>query len=357
VAGDSTHASLIRPDELTAADQERWARIVTAQPIAFLSFGYARTLASVMPNVRICRLEDDAGRLAFFPFQYRSKAHLLFGIGERLGGEMSDYFGLAAEPGFRIDPPRLLRLAGLRSLSFTHLEEDQCDFGLSGNQTEIGHCIAIPNGGEGFWEQKRQEDKKFVLDTERRERKLGEKYGALAFSFQSDEPAEAASEIIRRKRDQYQRTGAKDVLAQEGTQTALRALSGSRDPQCTGVVSTLHAGSTWVASHLGLRCQERLHYWFPVYNPEMKSFAPGRLLLKQIIDRAAELGLTMIDRGAGDSQAKRDLATTSHNFHSGLWQRNDIVAASHRVGLALHWRLDKFFQQRSAEARRGLSEG
>lgn len=343
----SIQASLVRPDALTADDQARWARVVAAQPIAFLSFAYVRAIASVMPYVRICRLQDADGRAAFFPFQYRSKGHRIFGIGERLGRESSDYFGLVAESGFRISPERLLRLAGLRSLSFTHLEESQSAFGLSGDQTEIGHCIEIPSGGDTFWAQKRQEDKKFVLDTERRERKLSEKYGALAFTFQSDQPAEVVAEIICRKRNQYQRTGVKDVLAQQDTQKALQALSGCRDPQCTGVASTLFAGSTWVASHFGLRCLDRLHYWFPVYNPELKNFAPGRLLLKQIIDHAGTLGLTMIDRGAGDSQAKRDLATTTHNFHSGLWQLNDIVAASHRVGLALHWRLDKFLQQRS----------
>jgi CelD/BcsL family acetyltransferase involved in cellulose biosynthesis len=357
VARHVTKGTLVGPDELTVADQTLWRRALAARPIAFLSFEYVRAMASVVPNVRICCLNDEAGRNAFFPFQYRSKAHMILGIGRRLGGEMSDYFGIVAEPGFHIEPSLLLGLAGLRSISFSHLDDTQLTLGLVGDRMEIGHCIEVPRGGDAFWEQKRQEDKKFVLDTERRERKLTEKYGTLAFSFQSNEPAEALAKVIQEKRAQYRRTGVEDVLASEEPQAVLNTLSKCRDPQCTGVVSTLYAGSTWVASHFGLRSQDRLHYWFPVYNPELKSFAPGRLLLKQIIDHANELDLTTIDRGAGDSQAKRDLANSNHFFRSGLWQRKDVIAASHRIGLALHWRLDRFFRKRISGEGHGLADG
>jgi len=56
------------------------------------------------------------------------------GIGERLGGELSDYFGLVAEAGFHIDAQTLLRLSGLRSLFYTQLDEGQQNLGLIGEK-------------------------------------------------------------------------------------------------------------------------------------------------------------------------------------------------------------------------------
>jgi CelD/BcsL family acetyltransferase involved in cellulose biosynthesis len=148
--------------------------------------------------------------------------------------------------------------------------------------------------------------------------------------------------LITDKRAQYRRTQVADVLSEKRTQDILHALGRTRDVQCSGIVSTLHAGDTWVASHFGLRCGSTLHYWFPVYNPVLKAFAPGRILLKQIIHSAQANGLERIDRGAGDSVAKRDFSTSQHFFYSGLWQQPGLAALSHRVGLAIGWRMDRY---------------
>jgi CelD/BcsL family acetyltransferase involved in cellulose biosynthesis len=261
------------------------------------------------------------------------------GIGERLGGELSDYFGLVAEPGFRIEAKTLLRLSGLKSLCFTHLDESQAENGLLGEKPEVGHRIDFPQGGEVFWEEMSRNDKKFTSDTERRERKLTREYGQVRFVFSGDDAQQSLTKLIADKRAQYHRTQVRDVLSEKRTRDILHALCGTRDEQCSGVVSTLYAGDTWVASQFGLRSGSTLHYWFPVYNPALKAFAPGRILLKQIIHNAQTNGLKRIDRGAGDSVAKRDLATSQHFFYEGLWQRPGGIAFAHRVGLAIGWRM------------------
>jgi CelD/BcsL family acetyltransferase involved in cellulose biosynthesis len=133
-----------------------------------------------------------------------------------------------------------------------------------------------------------------------------------------------------------------DVLRPKWKRDILHALCGTRDEQCRGTVSTLYAGDTWVASHFGLRSGSALHYWFPVYNPELKALAPGRILLKQIILGAQPLGLERIDRGAGDSVAKRDFSTSQHFFLEGLWQRPGLAALAHRVELGISWRLARY---------------
>jgi len=335
-------SQVVSLEALSEIDQQAWRRFLAPRPLAFLSYPYARAVASCVPSVRVCRLMQDGRVAGFFPFQYRSSAHAALGIGQRLAGEMSDYFGLVAEPGFRIAERALLDACGLRSLAFTHLDESQRENGLAGDKSEVGHRIDFPQGGKAFWEEKERQDKKFVSDTERRERKLIREHGALRFVF-SEEGGEAAlGELIARKRAQYHRTGVMDSLRAKHTRDILHALCDTRDEQCHGTVSTLHAGDTWVASHFGLRSGSTLHYWFPVYNPELKALAPGRMLLKQIILGAQQLGLERIDRGAGDSVAKRDFSTSRHFFFSGLWQRPGLSALAHRVGLGIGWRLAGF---------------
>jgi len=172
-------SQVVSLEALSEIDQQAWRRFLAPRPLAFLSYPYARAVASCVPSVRVCRLMQDGRVAGFFPFQYRSSAHAALGIGQRLAGEMSDYFGLVAEPGFRIAERALLDACGLRSLAFTHLDESQRENGLAGDKSEVGHRIDFPQGGKAFWEEKERQDKKFVSDTERRERKLIREHGAL----------------------------------------------------------------------------------------------------------------------------------------------------------------------------------
>ena len=309
-----TAGQVVSPEDLSQLDREAWSQFLAPQPLAFLSLSFARAVGSCVPLVRVCRIVRDGRPVAYFPFQYRSRAHAIAGIGERLGGELSDYFGLVAEPGFCITPKTLLRLSGLRSLLFSQLDEGQSDKGLFGEKPEIGFRIDFPRGGQEFWEEKGRNDRKFVSDTERRERKLVQEYGPISFVFSDGDAERSLDRLIADKRSQYQRTHVRDVLSEERARAILRALCRTQDPQCEGILSTLHAGDTWVASHFGLRSGSTLHYWFPVYNPALKTFAPGRLLLKQIILSAQHNCLERIDRGGGDSPAKRDFATSQHFF-------------------------------------------
>jgi CelD/BcsL family acetyltransferase involved in cellulose biosynthesis len=339
---------IVQAGALSQSDQEAWRTFLAPQPAAFLSYPYVGVLASHFPLVRITRIMASDGQVvAFFPFQYRCRAFAAAGIGQQLGRDLSDYFGLVAAPGVQIAPKTLMRLSGLKSLYFTHLDECLYSGGLVSGKPEIGHRIDFPQGGEAFWEEKRRDDKKFVSDTERRERKLIREYGAMRFTFCEEHGEAALSDLIARKRAQYHRTGVTDSLRDPRTRSVLHALCDTRDEQCRGMVSTLYAGDTWVASHFGLRSGSTLHYWFPVYNPELKSFAPGRILLKQIILDAQLHGLARIDRGAGDSVAKRDFATSQHFFHSGLWQQPGVTAQAHRIGLAIGWRMARYLRPRS----------
>jgi len=349
MTSDVITGQVVSPNVLSANDQKTWREFLEPKPLAFLSYSYACAIASCVPLVRVCRIMHGGRVVAFFPFQYRSRVHAAFGIGECLGGKVSDYFGLIATAGFRIEEVDLLRLSGLKSLFFTQLDEIGQNGGLIGERREVGHLIDFPEGGQSFWEEKKRSDRKFVSDTERRERKLSREIGPLSFEYCVDDKELALGKVIVEKRAQYHRTGVKDALSGKRARAILHTLCRTRDPQCSGIISTLYAGRTWVASHFGLRSGSTLHYWFPVYNPALKAFAPGRILLKQLILNSRTHGLVRIDRGAGDSVAKRDFSTSHHFFCGGLWQRPGAVSAAHRAAIAIDWRMTSCIHQRKAD--------
>ena len=147
-------ADIIPPSELSEDDIAAWNGFTSEFPdlsVAFLSYPYALAAEKSFPNVRVCRVQHNDRPVIFFPFQFRSLTHRWFGIGERLAGDLSDYFGIVGERTARIDPRTLLRLSGLRALLFTHLDESQSDFGLSGEAPEPGHLIDFPNGGAAYF--------------------------------------------------------------------------------------------------------------------------------------------------------------------------------------------------------------
>jgi len=338
-------ADVLSPSNLSDEDIGAWGSFCAENPdlsVAFLSYPYALAAEKFFPNVRVCCVRQDNCPMLFFPFQFKSSLHRFFGIGERLAGELSDYFGIVGSETAEIDPQTLLRLSGLRALLFTHLEQGQSAFGLWGEAPEPGHLIDFPNGGTAFWQERKILDKKFVGDTERRERNLVRDYGPVRFDFQSKHPNEDLEKLIAAKREQYSRTGVPDVLQGRSVRTFLSLLLKTDHPHCSGMLSTLFAGDTWVASHFGLRCNRTLHYWFPAYNPDLASYGPGRLLLRQILNSGDPYGISRIDRGAGDTVAKRDFSTSQRYFLKGLWSRGGATAMAYRVGLSAMWRLGKF---------------
>lgn len=338
----SYDSDIVSPSALSEADIATWQRWSEENPplaAPHLTYSYACAAENVFYGVKVCKITLSDRLVALFPFQFASSFYRILGIGERVGGQLSDYFGIVAEPGTTLEPRLLLKLAHLSALRFTNLEVSQSSFGLTADSQEIGHWIDFPRGGAAYWEARKQVDKRFVTDTERRERKAVEKYGPVRFTFCEPDWEEPLAHLMSAKRAQYARTSVPDALGDQRNRDFLKRLAGSRDRLCSGAMSTLYAGETWIASHFGLVCNKTLHYWFPVYNPELRALSPGRLLIKSIIDSSDETGLMRIDRGAGDAVAKRDFSTSSHHFGRGLWHRTNAVSAGYRLGLSLHWRL------------------
>ena len=328
--------------ELAEPDLQAWDSLLAAQHPegnAFLSSNFARCAARGWPDARACLIADAQGLAAVLPWQSAPGVGRLLGAGERIGEEMNDSFGIVARSGFSISPRALLGLANLNHLYFTHLAEEQQAFGLQGEKPRTGLRIELPQGGAAYWAELAKADRKFTSDTERRLRKAQEDLGPMRFTLAAENPAALLEEVLAHKRDQYLRTGKGDWLARPGRTRLLQELARTNAPDCSGQLSVLSFGDSWAAMHFGLRSRRTLHYWFPVYNPALNSYAPGRLLLHAIIHHAEAAGLTVIDRGIGESAAKRDFVSTPRQYFSGVWHRPSAGGLSYRILQSLRWRL------------------
>ena len=330
-------------NQLDAAERAAWAALVDRYPAnrhAFMTPAYAEAVAAVNSSARVMIAYANQEPLAFMPLQRRADAAGRLGAYEPVGGVMTDYFGLVAPPELSIDMAAALRGSGLPLVAFTHLEADQLQHGLAGEQPRTGLQTCIEEPVDAFWSRLRETDKKFVSDTERRERKLIKDHGELRFEVASSSPQADLVALVALKCAQYERTSKQQApLFEQRNVDLLFRLLDQRSPQCSGLLSTLKIGDRMIAAHFGLRCHATLHYWFPVYDPAFSAYAPGRILFRQVLEAVAQLGVRIIDRGEGDTPAKRDFANREHLFYRGLWTAGNLGSAPARLALALLWRL------------------
>jgi CelD/BcsL family acetyltransferase involved in cellulose biosynthesis len=204
-----------------------------------------------------------------------------------------------------------MKLAGLHVLTFSHLNETQLEYGLSGEAPETAYLMHLDHE-ESNWQALRRKRKKFARHTEQGERQASRDLGPLQFTPMESNWRPGLENLVKYKERQYRETGRSSVFAVAWKRQLLDKLAACREPACTGMLSTLYAGNTWLASHFGLRGGGILHYWFPVYNPEFSRFGPGQLLLKALIDNSREMKLALIDHGAGEAHYKMECSNGSH---------------------------------------------
>lgn len=328
---------------LSASERSAWAHLLNQSKSsrwAFLSPTYAEAVNETLGpvDVLLCWRADEL--VGVMPLQRATGWLGRLGMREPVGRHMTDYFGLLARPGVKLDWAELLRAARVPCLYFTHLDESQAAHGLSGDSPRKGLRTRIhPDGGDAHWEWLRTHDKKLVSDTERRERKLVAEHGVIRFEMQSSTPDQDLDCLVALKNAQYQRTGHDGgALLDPANARLLAYLVKAADPDCQPLLSVLHCGAQWVAGHFGLQCGPLLHYWFPVYDSRYSAYSPGRILYRHILLGAQARGIDCIDRGEGDSAAKRDFGNEEHHFFKGLYSAGSIGSALN-IGIRINWRI------------------
>lgn len=330
-------------DQVPPSVMEFWRQCQTERPAqrqAFMTPTFVRAVdATQGGRVRVALVYRDGQLVALMPVQRHAAWVGRFGVWEPVGGAMCDYFGIIhQDQELKLDLDTILARAGLGTVVYTHLDESQLALGLSTEVPRVGLRTQIAGEGDEHWEQLRGIDKKLVSDTERRERKLAAEHGTVTFELQSSQPEPDLEELIALKRAQYDRTGKHDaVLFDEANAKLLRLLLQSKEPECTGILSVLRVDGKLVAAHFGLRCFDVLHFWFPAYAKEYAAYSPGRILYRHVIRDGSLQGIKILDRGEGDTPAKRDFANSEHIFYGGTWWPRVLRGALARTALKVLW--------------------
>ena len=234
-------------------------------------------------------------------------------------------------------------------MSFSHLDEPQLAFGLHGQQEGFGIRYDVSQGADEYWAQIKARDRDFHSDTMRKQRRAERDLGPTKLVYDLRDDGHTLKTLIQAKRNQYETNEVNDALAAPWSRNLLLRLSSMHEELCSGMLSVLYAGDTWVSMHFGLRFRHVLHVWFPVYNPRMAAYSPGRLLVKALIDNAASEGIRVLDDGEAtdDQQQKRQMGNSRHRYFRGAWLRPGLRGFAVKAHDSLQWRLERFARRRS----------
>ncbi|MGK5693182.1 GNAT family N-acetyltransferase [Streptomyces sp. URMC 128] len=322
--------TVLRPDELTAADLGAWgamqrANLALANP--FLASEFARAVGHRRATARVARLSEGGRTVGFFPFE----RHAL-GSGKPIGSGFCDCQGLIHRPGLDWDPAELLRACGLALWEYDHLTAGQTPFETAGTpRARASSPVMELNGGHHAYLERLRH--KVVRTARSQERRLTRDVGPLRLDFHTPDPV-LLDTLIRWKSDQQQSKGRRDILSRTWFLAILRELFDLPSESCSGTLSVLRAGEAPVAMLYGLRSREVYATWFPAYDTRFAKYSPGILLHLKLAEAAAERGVVHIDMGKGTSRYKDALKTADLSVTEGYVGRHTPAAMLCRLRMA-----------------------
>ncbi|CAL9383624.1 hypothetical protein SUDANB1_01114 [Streptomyces sp. enrichment culture] len=322
--------TVLRPDELTAADLGAWSAMQRAEPRLanpFLASEFTLAVGRRRATARVARLRKGGDTVGFFPFE----RHAL-GAGKPIGSGFCDCQGLIHRPGLDWDPADLLGACGLALWEYDHLTAGQTPFERAGTPRArvASPVMELSDGHQAYLERLRP---KVLRAARGQERRLARDVGPLRLDFHAPDPV-LLDTLIHWKSAQLRARGERDPLSQGWFRGLLRELLDLPSESCSGTLSVLRAGDTPVAILYGLRSREVYATWFPAYDTRFARYSPGILLHLKCAEAAAERGITHIDMGKGTSRYKDALKTGDLSVTEGYVGRHTPAAALCRLRMA-----------------------
>jgi CelD/BcsL family acetyltransferase involved in cellulose biosynthesis len=305
--------TVLRPDELTAADLGAWRAMQRAEPALanpFLAPEFTLAVGHQRATARVARLCEGGRTVGFFPFE----RHAL-GAGKPIGSGFCDCQGLIHLPGLDWDPAELLRACGLALWEYDHLAAGQTPFETAGTpRSRAASPVMELNGGSHTYLGRLR---RTVLRTARtQERRLTRDVGPLRLDFHAPDPVLLDS-LVSWKSAQLRAKGQRNPLDRAWFLAILQELLDLPSESCSGTLSVLRAGRTPVALLYGLRSRAVYATWFPCYDARFARYSPGILLHLKLAEAAAERGIAHIDMGKGTSRYKDALKTADLSVTEG----------------------------------------
>lgn len=321
--------TVLRPSELTSHHLEVWRRILREDGLLnspFLRPEFVCAVGAVRNDVEIGVLTDGSEVTGFFPFQ----RHARHSAGP-VGWKLSDLQAVVARKGCVWSPAQLLRSCHLRSWHFSNLIATQSEFQPCHSSVAESPYMDLSCGFEGYATACRARGSSYIVQTQRKRRRMEREAGPLRFEFDVSDPG-VLQRLLQWKSEQYQRTNILDMFRfQWAVRLMERIAEAPQEDGFRGVLSALYCGDELVAAHLGMRSDDVLHWWMPGYSQAHSGYSPGSILMLQLTQTAAAQDIRRIDLGSGDERYKASVMSGFVGVAEGAAGVNSVQAACHRI--------------------------
>jgi len=316
--------TVTKMDALTPLQRGTWLRWQDADPLLASPYfhpAFVELSAAVRQGVEVALLEEDGALAGFFPFERRRRC-----VGVPVAAPLNDFQGVIARPGLVWDARELVRGCGLAAWRFDHLLAAQSAFQPHHGKVAPSPWMDLSRGFEAYLKDRLDAGCTELSQARRKARKAQSQLGPLRFVAHTDAD-EVFSALARWKGDQYVRSNVPNLFGYRWIVALLENIRRRQGEQFSGVLSALYLGDRLAAVHLGMRCRQVLHFWFPAYDPALARFSPGMILFMEIARAAPGLGIERIDLGKGPEAFKRGLMSGSISVAEGAVECGPVARA------------------------------
>ena len=321
--------SVLPANELDATLIARWKHIQTHDDTLrspYYSPGFTQLVAASGQNVQVAVIESAGLIEGFFPFQKLSYGRLV-----PVGNGLNDYHGMIASPGLAVDAATLMKACKGHYFGFNHLPLTQTVFAPFVRMHSVSPVLELAGGWDAYVQRLcavQNTRSPGILSTVKSSFKRIERdIGPVRFEMHESSP-QVLAQLMRLKSEQRARTvGLKDdPFALPWVQHMMRQGLELQDINFRAEMCAMYAGDKLVSIHYGIRSDQTLHWWFPVFDPEYSYYQPGLILLKKAAETGDQQGLTLIDLGRGDAHYKMRFKTAQIALGEGAVSRPALLA-------------------------------
>ena len=137
-------------------------------------------------------------------------------------------------------------------------------------------------------------------------RKLEREVGPLSLQSHVND-IEVLHFIMRKKSEQFKRTGKPDLFAEEWIRRTVETVFRTQTTNFGGMLSILCAGSEMVGALMSIRSLDICHAWFLGFEDRFTSYSPGQILYLKFAEYGHGFGFRYLDFGKGDQVYKMRL--------------------------------------------------
>ncbi len=316
-----TTTTVIPIAELTAKQTADWIALLPEDgPMSspFVRPEYAVFAGRALPNVEVAILSHGEANLGFLPFERHPGD-----VGLPVGQYMSSLHGVVADAELQWDAEMLVRDCGLNAWQFDHLVADQTPFEPYHCYRDDSFFMDLSEGFEAYAEQRRDNGSSVIKQAARKQRKLQRELGPIRFSAHTTDQS-SWDAFVRWKSEQLIRQGYANMFQLDWVNALLEELRTVSEADFSALLSTVHAGDTLIAVHLGLKSPTVVDSWIPAFANEYAKYSPGLILQVELARWAAESGITRVDLGRGENQMKLSLASGAFDVAVGSVDRRIV---------------------------------